>query len=80
MGWWKVKETQHVVSDMPIEALGAAVAAVLAEYQVAWKRRPTKEEWEALLTATLGAEEPEARALDDGVVSMVKLDTVRGSE
>jgi len=74
MGWWKVQGTQHIVGDTPLEVLGSAVAEVVSEYQSTWKRRPTKAEWEALLTAVLGADEPEGRASDDGVVNKVKLE------
>ena len=41
--------------------------------QTAFKRRPTKAEWEALL-AVLGAEEEEARVIDEGVVKKLSLD------
>ena len=74
MGWWKVHGTLNVIGDVPLDALGAAVARVVDEYQAAFKRRPTKAEWETLLLAVLGAEESEARAIDEGVARRVTID------
>ena len=74
MGWWKVEGTQNLVGDGPLDALGAAVAEVLAAYQSEFNRRPTAREWEALLLAALGADEPETRASDDGVVSRISVE------
>jgi hypothetical protein len=74
MGWWKVQGTQDTVGDLPLDVLGASVSRVVSLYQDAHERRPTKEEWEALPTAVLGAEEPDARVLDVGTVHRVRLE------
>ncbi len=74
MGWWKVEGTQHVIGDLPLDTLGAAAGEIVAAYEAAFKRRPTKAEWEALLLGILGAEEEEARVMDEGVVKKVRLD------
>ena len=75
MGWWKVEETQNVIGDGPLDTLGAAVVDVVSMYQSAFNRRPTKEEWESLLLAVFGADEPEARASDEGVATKVTMET-----
>ena len=75
MGWWNLRATPHVIGDIPLDILGAAVARVIAEYQTAFNRRPSRAEWEALLLAVLGAEESEARAFDEGVATKVTLET-----
>jgi hypothetical protein len=82
MGWWKVEGTQNVIGDTPLDTLGDAIANVVAEYEAAFNRKPTRAEWEALLVAALGADEPEARASDEGIarrvnIEMEKLDFVR---
>jgi hypothetical protein len=74
MGWWKVEGTQDVIGDGPLDALTDAMAEVISQYQAEFKRRPTKEEWEALLIALLGEEEQERRPLDDGVVKRVLIE------
>ena len=74
MGWWKVENTQDIIGDGPLDALGAAVMEVVVAYETTFKRRPTRAEWEALLLCALGAEEDEARTLDAGVVTKVHLD------
>ena len=74
MGWWKVEGTKSMIGDRPLDLLGAAAADVVAAYEKAFTRRPTKGEWEALLLGVLGAEEEEARVLDTGVVKNVHLD------
>jgi hypothetical protein len=74
MGWWKVRGTENMIGDGPLDALGAAARQVRAEYETAFSRRPTKAEWEALLLAVLGAEEEEARVIDEGVVKKLSLD------
>jgi hypothetical protein len=71
MGWWKVEGTQDVIGDGPLDALTDAMAEIVSQYRVEFNRRPTRAEWEALLTAVLGEEEPEARPLDEGVVKQV---------
>jgi hypothetical protein len=75
MGWWKIEGTEHVVGDGPLDTLGAAVREVVGAYEAAFKRRPSRAEWEALLLGALGAEEPRARSLDEGVVTGVHLDS-----
>ena len=74
MGWWKIEGTQNVIGDGPLETLGAAAGEIVAAYEAAFGRRPTKEEWEARLLGVLGAAEEEARIIDIGVVSNVRLD------
>jgi len=75
MGWWKVEGTQNVIGDGPLDTLGSAVQEILGAYETALKRRPSRAEWEALLLGALGAEEPEARVLDEGVVKRVRLES-----
>jgi hypothetical protein len=81
MGWWKVQGTETVLGDVPLDILGDAVAEIIKEYQSALKRRPSKEEWESLLTDALLAgvttERPEARALEEGVVRKVLIELER---
>jgi hypothetical protein len=55
------------------DILRAAVDAVLAEHQKALGRRPTKEEWEALLTQAVDRQEV-------GVVISVKIDLADDDE
>jgi hypothetical protein len=74
MGWWKLKGTEHVIGDIPLDALGEAVSSVVAEYQTEFGRLPTKAEWEALLGSVLGNEMPEFRCIEDGVVAQVSLE------
>jgi len=74
MGWWKVEGTQNVVGDGPLDTLGEAVREIVGAYEAEFKRRPSRAEWEALLLGALGAEEPKARVLDEGVVKKVRLD------
>ena len=74
MGWWNVQGTGDTIGDGPLGSLGSAVSSVVAQYQTALGRRPTRAEGEALGLAVLGAEEPDARALDDGVPVRVRID------
>jgi hypothetical protein len=75
MGWWKIQGTENAVGDGPLDALGGAVMSVIAEYEAAFNRRPTKAEWEALLVAVLGTEEADERVLDNGVVRSVHIES-----
>ena len=50
MGWRKNKEGA-LIGDAPLDILDGAFDAVSAAYKAAWKRPPTRQEWEALLTA-----------------------------
>ena len=75
MGWWKVQGTENSVGDGPLDALGEAVITVIAEYEAAFNRRPTKAEWEALLLAVLGTEEPDERVIEDGIVRGVHIES-----
>ncbi len=75
MGWWKVEGTQNVIGDGPLDTLGGAVLEVVAAYEAAFARRPTRREWEAMLLGVLGAEEPEARVMDDGIAKKVSIDS-----
>lgn len=74
MGWWKVEGTQDVIGDGVLDTLGGAVREIVEAYEAAFKRRPTRAEWEALLLGVLGAEEPEARVIDEGLIRKVRLD------
>jgi hypothetical protein len=74
MGWWIVQGTQNVLGDAPLDALDSAVSAVVAEYQAAYGRRPTRAEWETLLHTVLGSGDGEDRPLDQGVVCRVYLE------
>lgn len=73
MGWWKVAGTEDLIGDGPLDALGDALDTIREEYQEAFGRKPTRSEWERLLLAALGHEEPEYRVLDEGVVTSVRL-------
>jgi hypothetical protein len=73
MGWWKIDD-KNVVGDGPLDTLGDALSMVKEEYAAQFGRKPTKEEWERLLSLALGHEEPEYRVLDDGVVTAVRLE------
>jgi len=75
MGWWIVQGTDSTIGDGPLDALGGAVMSVVSEYQAVFNRRPTKAEWETLLTAVLGAEEPNQRVLDHGTVKSVGIES-----
>lgn len=49
--------------------------SVVSEYQAAFHRKPTTAEWEALLVAVLGADEPEQMVVEDGVIRGVRLES-----
>lgn len=74
MGWWKVNGTEHLVGDAPLDALGEAVSVIIAEYQSEFGRKPTKPEWEALLSMVFGNEMPQFRCLEEGAVAKVSLE------
>lgn len=74
MGWWKVRGTDHLIGDTPLDLLGEAVGAVVAEYQEEFGRRPTRAEWEALLRMALGNEIPEFKCMDEGVAVKVSIE------
>jgi hypothetical protein len=74
MGWWEVGDTENVIGDRPLDLLGNAALAIVAEYERELGRRPTKAEWEALLHAVLGAEGDEPHYFDHGCVERVQLD------
>ena len=80
MGWWKVQGTQDVIGDGALDLLGRAVSEILDEYLVAFGRRPTCGEWEALLVAVLGADDEDCRPLDGKVVVDVSLILSGGPE
>jgi hypothetical protein len=73
MGWWKVQGTEIMIGDLPLDALDDAANTVVREYQAAWGRRPTKQEWESLLRAVLGSATSEERVTDEGVVKEVNI-------
>jgi hypothetical protein len=58
MGWWKVQGTEHLIGDLPLDAIGTAASQVVAEYQRAFGRRPTSAEWQALLSTVMGTDDP----------------------
>lgn len=74
MGWWKANGTEDTIGDVPLDALGGAVSAVLAEYQAELGRKPTKREWEAMLCAVLGNEMPQYRCMVEGIVADVSIE------
>ena len=74
MGWWKVEGTDDVLGDDPLEALEAAVAAIVSHYEQAFGRKPTKAEWEALLHAVLGSATSEERVTDEGMIEKVHVE------
>ena len=74
MGWWKVQGTDNVIGDGPLESLEGAISEVLSQYEDAFQRRPTKDEWESLLRAVLASATSEERVLDDGVVKNVRIE------
>jgi hypothetical protein len=74
MGWWRIQGGKDTIGDGPLDVLGLAVTEVLAEYQRAFKRRPTRSEWEALLHAVLGSQDVEHRILEEATVKGVKLE------
>lgn len=65
MGWWKVQGTEHLIGDLPLDAIGEAASHVVTEYQRAFGRRPTAAEWQALLATVMGADEPEYQCFSD---------------
>jgi len=73
MGWWKLPDSETLIGDAPLDALGGAVSEVLDQYRAAHGRRPTRAEWEALLCAVLGAEDEDFKVLDAGVVKEVRI-------
>lgn len=70
MGWWKVQGTEHIIGDLPLDALGQAASCIVSEYQHALGRRPTSAEWQALLETVMGAEEAEYRCFSDIIGSI----------
>ncbi len=74
MGWWKVMGTENTIGDGPLEALEGAVAEVVAQYQEAFDRRPSKAEWESLLQAVLGSATSYECVTDSGVVAKVHIE------
>ena len=73
MGWWKVKGTENIIGDGPLEALEGAVAEIVAQYQGAFGRRPTSKEWESLLHAALGSATSDEWATDEGVIKKIHI-------
>ncbi len=74
MGWWKVQNTEDVIGDAPLDVLTGAMAEIVSQYEASFQRRPTKEEWEALLTAVLGEEEAETQPISGATVSRVVIE------
>jgi hypothetical protein len=80
MGWWNVEGREIVLGDVALNALNDAVSQVVEQYRSALDRRPTRAEWEAMLLAVLGAEEPEARAFDRDVARAISIEMAPSSE
>lgn len=74
MGWWKVQGTHDTIGDGPLESLEDAIADVIAQYQEAFNRRPTKTEWESLLHAVLGSATSDEQVTDEGTVDKVHIE------
>jgi hypothetical protein len=74
MGWWKIQNTDDVIGDGPLDALTSVMAEIISQYEAEFKRRPTKTEWEALLTAVLGEEDFEIRPIVGAVVRNVTIE------
>lgn len=66
--------TDNTIGDGPLETLEGAVAEVVAQYQEAFDRRPSKEEWESLLQAVLGSATSDEFVTDSGVVAKVHVE------
>lgn len=79
MGWWKVNGTDNIIGDGPLESLEGAILDVVAQYQEAFNRRPTKGEWASLLYAVLGSATTDERVTDDGTVKSVHVEVSRES-
>jgi hypothetical protein len=73
MGWWKTQNGEAVIGDEPLDAIGGMVTKVVRQYQAAFNRRPTVEEWEALLRTALGLEDAAYRATDEGIPTEVRI-------
>jgi hypothetical protein len=81
MAWWKVYDTDDVIGDGPLQALGEAVLTVVAGYQAELGRPPTRGEWEHLLLASLGGMQASGTpVLADGVLTEVRLLVERPAE
>jgi hypothetical protein len=74
MGWWNLTATDNTIGDGPLESLEGAIADVVAQYQEAFHRRPTKAEWESLLHAVLGSATSDERVTDEGIVEKVHIE------
>jgi hypothetical protein len=53
MGWWKIQNTEPVIGDEVFSLLRQASLAVAAMYERELGRRPSKEEWKALIEDAL---------------------------
>ncbi len=73
MGWWTIPETNNVIGDRPLDLLGEAVSSVVQEYTSALGRRPTKAEWEAMLSAIFTNDDAQLAATDDGSITLVRV-------
>lgn len=74
MGWWKIQNTEDIIGDGPLDALTAAIAEVISQYEAEFRRRPTKAEWEALFIAVMGEEESETQPIDNAVVRNIVIE------
>lgn len=75
MGWWRLRDSNSMVGDTPLDILGAAVSDIVAEYQREWHRRPTAAEWEGLIRLVLGNGDEDCLAVEEGAVVSVLLET-----
>ena len=67
MGWWKIQGTEHLLGDIPLDAIGGAVDRVVEEYQRSFGRKPTIAEWCHLLGAVMSSEDPQFACFADHV-------------
>ncbi len=49
MGWWKVQETEDVVSDEVFSILRVATKEVAERYEREFGRPPSRSEWQRLI-------------------------------
>jgi hypothetical protein len=69
-----VPDTGDVVGPEPLDALGAGLHAVLAQYRARLGRPPSRTEWEHLLgAALLGLQAAGEPVLHDGLLEEVRL-------
>lgn len=75
IGWFRTPKTDALVGAGPLDTLGDAVAMIKREYQEAFGRGPSREDWEALLSMVLCTEDPDYRPIAKRIVVSVRLKT-----